>query len=126
MLKSILSRTVSYGQKLQSFLANVQMTGSLGSPIDLTQHRRSVTLDTISGQKTFQTLDILYMLRSKMGAYAARRTGRDRDDIQFLLGAYPDEARGAKSYLDPDNLQTFLSGLSSANKRRWTEFLNVS
>ena len=102
------------------------MTGSLGSPIDLTQHQRSVTLDTIWGQKTFQTLDILYMLRSKMGAYAARKTGRDRDDIQFLLGTYPDEVRAARSYLDPDNLETFLSGLSSANKRRWTEFLNHS
>lgn len=61
-----------------------------------------------------------------MGAYATRRTARDRDDIQFLLGTYTEEARAAGPDLDPENVHVFLSELPAAGKRKWVEFFDLA
>ena len=117
---------VCYNRSLPLSWANLSTTGTLGSPVDIGQHHMAVAMKTGSGQRTVHTLDILYMLRSKMGAHAARRTARDRDDILYILGAYTDNARAVRSQLNPDDVRSFLSALSSANKQRWTEFFGLS
>ena len=102
------------------------MTGSQGSPIDLTQHRRTVILNTNSGQTAIQTLDIFYLLKSKLGAFAGRRTDRDLIDIQYILRNFAEEVRGIRSQLDSDNVEIFLSELPSGSKQTWTEFFSQS
>ena len=100
--------------------------GVLGSPKDLAEHQRAVTIGTGAGQKrTIKTLDILYLLRSKMGAFRQRESQSDRTDILHILGTYEGEARAIRGKLDREAVEFFVESIPEEDRSFFKTLLGI-
>jgi hypothetical protein len=59
--------------------------GALGAPVDVQASSEVIAVNTDFGPKNFAILDILSIMRSKLGAYFARASQNDYVDIAFLV-----------------------------------------
>ncbi|KAK3172085.1 hypothetical protein OEA41_004170 [Lepraria neglecta] len=101
-------------------------SGVLGSPKDLAEHQRPVTIGTGAGQKrTIKTLDILYLLRSKMGAFRQRESQSDRTDILHILGTYEGEARASRGKLDREAVEFFVDSIPEEDRSFFKTLLGI-
>ena len=82
--------------------------GFKGSPVDLSSHQVQVSVVLEGEQHIIPCLDILYMMRSKLGNCVARGMARDIDDIRFLLENFGDDVAGIWRDLDQDDVDEFL------------------
>ncbi|KAJ9300689.1 hypothetical protein DTO271G3_1853 [Paecilomyces variotii] len=96
--------------------------GYQNSPRDLGNHRTELQLTVDSAPRSIYVIDILYLLRGKMAAFMSRGSDNDRDDITYLLRAYPEAVQGIKDKLDPIAVDCFLESVSSENREYWTRF----
>ncbi|KKZ60630.1 hypothetical protein EMCG_04703 [[Emmonsia] crescens] len=93
--------------------------GFQSSPQELDVNRKQLTVQTSSGPRSIYTLNILYLLRSKMAAFMSRSSENDLYDIRHLLRTYPDEIRACVHRLDPEAVVYFLGTVSEHNRAHW-------
>jgi hypothetical protein len=72
-------------------------------------------------QFTFKTLDILYLLRSKLRNCADRGLARDFSDVQFILERWSGEIEQIKDGLDEEPLEAFAERLEPEAKTGWAK-----
>ncbi|PWY90418.1 hypothetical protein BO94DRAFT_623200 [Aspergillus sclerotioniger CBS 115572] len=68
-------------------------SGYQGSPRDIFANRRLLTVNTRTGVKTIYGIELFYLLRGKMAAFASRASPHDLHDVQHLLSTYGEEVR---------------------------------
>ena len=59
------------------------------------------------------SLDLGYLLRSKLDAFTDREADKDAEDILFLIDRYRPEVTGIKEQLNPEKIHKFVESLSS-------------
>lgn len=101
---------------------HLTISGYQNSPRDLGNHRTELQLTVDSEPRSIYVIDILYLMRGKMAAFMSRRSDNDRDDITYLLRAYPEAIQGIKDKLDPIAVDCFLESVSAENRGYWTRF----
>ena len=62
------------------------------------------------------SLDLGYLLRSKLDAFADREADKDAEDIMFLIDRYRTELAGVKEQLDPEKIHKFADSLAGNQK----------
>lgn len=72
--------------------------------------------------RTIYVIELLFLLRGKMAAFAARKRRGDMEDIQHIVLAYRSEVRAVVHRLDPETVTAFLESVSPANLPRWRAF----
>lgn len=82
--------------------------GFKGSPMDLSSHQVQISVAFEGEQHIIPCLDILYMMRSKLGNCVTRGLARDIVDVQFLLNRFGDEVSRIWQELDQDVVDEFL------------------
>ena len=96
--------------------------GYQGSPRDLFTNRRLLTVNTRTGVKTIYGIELFYLLRGKMAAFASRASPHDLHDVQHLLKTYSEEVRGFVERLDPEAVSAFLDVVAPGSLPRWRGF----
>jgi hypothetical protein len=66
-----------------------------------------IAVNTDFGPKNFAILDILSIMRSKLGAYFARASQNDYVDIAFLVERYSQSVWGVRGQLDKNYCTRF-------------------
>ncbi|PYI00859.1 hypothetical protein BO78DRAFT_434111 [Aspergillus sclerotiicarbonarius CBS 121057] len=97
-------------------------SGYQGSPRALFTNRRLLSVPTKTGPKTLYAIELFYLLRGKMAAFASRASPHDLHDVQHLLRNYGAEVRGFVQRLDPDAVGAFLDVMAPASRGYWGEF----
>lgn len=82
--------------------------GFKGTPVNLSSHKVKTSVVYKGNEHIISCLDILYMMRSKLGNCVTRGMARDIDDVQFLLNHYGKEVAAIWKDLDQDVVDEFL------------------
>ena len=102
-------------------------TGSKGTPLSLRNHTTRLQIAVPSQQHktiTFNVLDMLYMMKTKLNHCTNRALPRDLEDLQFLLTSYGEEVREIAHQLDEEDREYFLEleevrMLDRESRERW-------
>jgi hypothetical protein len=83
--------------------------GFKGTPLSVANHTESLPV-TIAGRSvTYNGLDVLYMMKTKLHHCSGRVLLRNFRDIEFLINQYGPEVRAVAGQLDEDARRFFLN-----------------